>query len=280
MNNDFPNKNKIEGFALKYNLCLPERQRVSLIGELAGRRTGSSIEYQDRRNYVPGDDVRHIDWRAFARNDRLTIKLYREEICPRVDIIIDTSASMAVTPEKLQCRLDMAYFFFLLSKKINAATRIFSLGNRLDDIGSPLDLLSIPHSRQDSPLHLLKNAPVSRTGGVKIIISDLLFPFSPSEICSLFSNADRLVFIQILSAFENNPQQIGRLRLIDAEDDEFIDLALDKNTINSYKSRLSNLQGDLERRLRTMDGALASFSDDLSTDQLINPLLHKQIIGA
>jgi hypothetical protein len=174
----------------------------------------------------------------------------------------------------------MAYFFFLLSKKINAVTRIYNLGNRLDDIGSPLDLKSIPHSRQDSPIPLLQSAPLSRSGGIKIFISDLLFPFSPSELCSLFSNADRLILIQILSAFESNPQQSGRLRLIDAENNEFIDLALDKNTIDTYQARLSNLQGDLERRLRTMDGALASVSDDLSTDLMINSLLRKQIIEA
>ena len=90
----------IEGHARAYRFSMPERQRPPVAGDVAGRRTGSSIEYQDRKDYVPGDDLRHVDWRAFARSDRLTIKLYREEISPRIDIVVDTSRSMTTSPEK------------------------------------------------------------------------------------------------------------------------------------------------------------------------------------
>ncbi len=86
--------------ASHYRLVLPERPKAALMGDMSGRGTGSSIEYQDRKNYVPGDDIRHIDWRAYARSDKLTVKLYREEITPRVDIIADTSLSMTTTPRK------------------------------------------------------------------------------------------------------------------------------------------------------------------------------------
>ena len=82
-------RNQIEKAALHYQLAVPERQQSKLVGELAGRRTGSSIEFQDRKDYTLGDDLRAIDWRAYARTDRLTVKMYREEICPSVEIVVE-----------------------------------------------------------------------------------------------------------------------------------------------------------------------------------------------
>src|ERR1022692_2809336 len=59
-----------------------------------GRRAGSSIDFQDYREYQPGDDLRFIDWGIYARTDRLTVKLFREEVTPHLDLILDGSRSM------------------------------------------------------------------------------------------------------------------------------------------------------------------------------------------
>src|SRR6266567_6542110 len=56
---------------------------------------GFSVEFSDYRNYQPGDDLRHLDWRLYARNDRLCIKRYMQETNVRFYIVCDTSASMA-----------------------------------------------------------------------------------------------------------------------------------------------------------------------------------------
>lgn len=67
-------------------------------GFLAGRHRsphhGVSVEFVDRRPYVQGDDLRHLDWRAYARNDRLSIKRYEEETNLEATIIVDASGSM------------------------------------------------------------------------------------------------------------------------------------------------------------------------------------------
>ena len=114
---DFPNRRAIEGLAAKYRLALPERHRASYMGELLGRQAGNSIEYHDRKDYVPGDDIRHVDWRAYARNDRLSVNLYRQEISPQVQIVVDASASMAVTERKREKRMDLAYLFWVLARR-------------------------------------------------------------------------------------------------------------------------------------------------------------------
>ena len=55
---------------------------------------GFSVEFSEHREYVPGDELRHLDWRAYARSDRYYIKLYEQETNLRATLVMDTSASM------------------------------------------------------------------------------------------------------------------------------------------------------------------------------------------
>jgi uncharacterized protein (DUF58 family) len=275
---DYKNRKKIEAFALKYDLKIPERQKASLIGELSGKGTGSSIEYQDRRDYVAGDDVRYIDWRAFARNDRLTIKLYREEICPNINILVDTSLSMSVTDEKAMRRIDLAYLFYLLAKKLQAVTGVFNLSNRMRRISTPLELISKKDIRQDSPVPLLERSPILRKGGILILISDLLYPLSPAEFINIFSASDRLILVQLLSEFESNPSQEGIVRLQDAENGEYLDVGLDKVTIEGYNTRLNRLKSDLERFTRIKQGAFVSIHDKMTLEETMKKLFKASVI--
>jgi uncharacterized protein (DUF58 family) len=55
---------------------------------------GQSIEFRQHREYAPGDDLRHVDWKVWARQDRLTIKQYEEDTNMRVNLLVDVSNSM------------------------------------------------------------------------------------------------------------------------------------------------------------------------------------------
>src|SRR5258707_7334627 len=83
-----------EQLGIRYALQIPQVAASGLTGSRAGRRSGSSIDFQDYREYQPGDDLRFIDWGIYARTDRLTVKLYREEVIPHLDLILDGSRSM------------------------------------------------------------------------------------------------------------------------------------------------------------------------------------------
>lgn len=73
-----------------------------LQGERRSKRRGRSVEFDDFRPYVAGDDLRHIDWNVFARFDRFFIKLFQAEEDLTVHVVLDVSASMlAGTPSKL-----------------------------------------------------------------------------------------------------------------------------------------------------------------------------------
>src|SRR5262245_7552672 len=71
-------------------------------GEKRSRRRGSGSEFADYRDYVQGDDPRHIDWNVYGRLDRLFLKLFHVEEDLRLAIFIDTSRSMSAgDPSKL-----------------------------------------------------------------------------------------------------------------------------------------------------------------------------------
>ena len=93
---------------------------------------GFSVEFSDYRNYQPGDDLRHLDWRLYARSDRLCIKRYMLETNVRFYVVCDTSASMSYRGatawgSKLDCAriLAAALTWFLL--KQNDAAGMVSL---------------------------------------------------------------------------------------------------------------------------------------------------------
>ena len=83
---------------------MPRTPVGGLIGERLGSGTGSSLEFQEYRPYTPGDDLRHVDWAAYARSETLAVRLYRQEVAPRIDLVLDVSKSMAVTGVRAQPR--------------------------------------------------------------------------------------------------------------------------------------------------------------------------------
>ncbi len=78
----------------RYRLDLGAQRFRGRAGDRRGHGVGSSQEFFDFRDYVPGDDLRHLDWRGYARTEQLRIRLHQEEVAPHVDVLLDTSASM------------------------------------------------------------------------------------------------------------------------------------------------------------------------------------------
>src|SRR3569623_144494 len=83
--------------------------RGRMKGERRSKRKGQSVEFADFRQYVPGDDLRFIDWNVFARLERLYLKLFLEEEDLHFYALIDTSMSMEFgEPTKLQYAKQLA----------------------------------------------------------------------------------------------------------------------------------------------------------------------------
>src|SRR3954463_16259934 len=121
---DDPRRHLAEGerAGQRYALGQPRRTLLGVAGGAMGPRAGSSLEFKDHRPYEPGDDLRHIDWSAYARSDQLSVKLFREEVTPHLDVVLDGSRSMAL-PDSLKAPAALALTAFFATAARNAGYR-------------------------------------------------------------------------------------------------------------------------------------------------------------
>jgi len=276
-----PAINEIRAYAEQYSLAMGERVLGFTRGELAGKNAGSSVEYQDHKSYFIGDDIRHIDWRAYARTDRLSLKLYREEISPRVDILMDTSMSMGVGETKRGLSASLGYLFYLLGRKMGAAVKIFTTGSRIRQMEVPERIFDVELVSETDFAALLPKSEYVGKSGIKIVISDFLFQLDPSALTNmLWSNSNRLILVQVLSDFENNPKQSGLWRLEDAEEETIMDISLGSQSIEQYLNRLNALREDLRTHTVLGGGAFASVAESKNLQEVMNIFLREKIVTA
>jgi uncharacterized protein (DUF58 family) len=91
---------------------VPLLARKPMVGNVSGRHTsphrGSSVDFAEYRKYVPGDDLRRLDWRAFGRSDRFYVKEYEADTNLRLCVVLDTSGSMDFSAEGRLSKIDYA----------------------------------------------------------------------------------------------------------------------------------------------------------------------------
>src|SRR3954453_21180198 len=88
---------------------VPLFARRPMLGTVSGRHPsphrGSSVEFAEYRKYVPGDDLRRMDWRAYGRSDRFYVKEFEADTNLRCCLVLDTSGSMgfgSAVPTKIE----------------------------------------------------------------------------------------------------------------------------------------------------------------------------------
>jgi uncharacterized protein (DUF58 family) len=169
------------------------RARYVVEGLISGVHTspykGFSVEFSEHRQYVPGDEIRHIDWKAYAKFDRYYIKEYEEETNLRCYLLVDASASMnyrsqGVSKFDYACYLAAALAYIMLNQQDLVGLVTFSHGiqRQLPPRSSPGHLRAVVDSlEQTTPagdtdlgrtLHHI--ASQLRRRGLVIVLSDLL----------------------------------------------------------------------------------------------------------
>ena len=117
------------------------RARMIVEGSITGLHRspfhGSSVEFAEHREYVPGDDIRHIDWKVFGRSDRLYIKQFEEETNLRVQLVMDASESMnygsgAMTKLEYARTLAAALAYLILGQQDAVGALVFDDKIRAD----------------------------------------------------------------------------------------------------------------------------------------------------
>ncbi len=281
-----------------------------LPGERRSKRRGQSVEFDDYRPYVPGDDLRHIDWNVYARSERFFLKLFREEEDLSVDIVVDATASMRMgEPNKLlyATRLAVALAYIGLCRQNRVSCAVF--GGSFEDFSGPIrrtaprrgrrsvkpvcDFLldafrrsmQVVEPRPGPGFHdVCRRLALGRTGrGVMVLISDFLFRegYLPG-LNYLAGNVGAGGFdtyaVQILSPDEMDPgregtRMIGDLRLLDAEGGPAAEVTLTTPLIRKYRERLERFIEGMTHACRAREiGHLL-----VSSDEAIGPLLLERL---
>ncbi len=252
-----------------YRLASPRLPVAGSSGELLGRGTGSSLEFQEYREYLPGDDIRHVDWSAYARSDSLMVRLYREEISPRTEILLDASRSMTTGGDaKPRVARQLAAMFALLSARVGGRPSVVLLDDarpsRLLSLEALDNLAALPFSGTATLEELIADnvVPLKRQA-VRIVVSDFLFPHDPDALVRRLSReAGALWLVQLLNEWEADPSPSEGRRLIDVETQGSVDLLLDRKTIATYRERLGRVQEGLRRSCRAAHGRFVTLMAD------------------
>lgn len=221
-----------------------------LAGDIAGEhrstRHGSTLDFADFRDYVPGDDSRRIDLHQLARLDVLRVKLYEGIDDLTVRVILDCSGSMA------------------LHDKFGTATSVVSgIAAVTLATGDVLSLATLPDGGParrfrgrdgvrglvahlegldpggDSPIDAAARAALAQRGpaGMVVIVSDLLSPAWYDAISALPTRGGDVLVVHIVADEETDPDLEGDLALIDHETGERVPVSLTSERLEQYRRR-------------------------------------------
>lgn len=270
-----------------YALRLPRQTPRGAAGLALGQRAGSSLEFKDYRDYQIGDDLRHIDWNAFARSDQLTVKLYREEIAPHLDLVLDVSRSMALEGTAKE-RAALALTACLATAAANAGFgravwlmgddfRLLPNGNAAPSLWGDFEL-----SHRGSPAEALaRGVPAWRPRGLRVLLSDLLWVGEPANALRPFTDgASAAVVIQLLAEADVHPPEEGALRLIDTETGQMREIHVDARIARRYREALVQHQNNWHQACRA-SGAIFStvVAETLLRDWKLDELVAAEFLG-
>jgi uncharacterized protein (DUF58 family) len=232
----------IAGAVRRLRLAADPRRRRMGEGARLGAGAGASLEFHDHRAYAPGDDLRHLDWSAYARSGQLVIRRHRKEVSPRIEILLDASNSMAVDPAKMALATTLAALCATLATRDGGRPRLWSLTDSAQALGSDWrgGLRRLACAGAAGPA--CPAVPALGAGAERILISDGLCPEGPAAIVRrLGAEAGSLCLIQVLTRRELAPDALGAVRLVDVEGGE-ADLIADDRAVAAYRERLARLQ--------------------------------------
>lgn len=214
---------------------------------------GTSVEFSDYREYIPGDDIRRIDWGAYGRLDKLYIKRFMEEKEGIFQIFIDTSNSMSFgEPKKSRTALQLAGALAYLV--LNNLDRVYVSEMQESTLTQGKGRAGKQAFRQimqeleavefDGRTNLNK-AIMSRQyqgSGVSIVISDFLDEKGIEEAVKyLRYKKQQVILIQVLARQEVDIEGDGVVNLLDMETGEEVRLSLNRTTIEQYNQALQNM---------------------------------------
>ena len=259
-------------------------------GEHLSGKGGTSTEFCDYRDYVPGDDTRFVDWNIFARLHRPYLKQFHKEEERHVVLLIDASASMRFDG-KLELGKQLAAAFgvmgLLNNERVsayashqanNAPDRLPPCRGRVS-MRSVFQFIESVEGRGDAPLERAAELLLRHHSGkgVCVILSDFLTFGDLKRGFNLLYSAGLEPFgIQILSPREMDPELTSDLRLVDSETQETLDISSSADLLNLYQEYRQALEQELALLCRRRAGQFLAVSSTTPVEAVLFDQLRRR----
>lgn len=274
---------KFIGKVSRLKLAISKKTALSYQGRRRSALKGSSAEFSDYREYVPGDDIRRIDWNVYARLDRPFVREYMEERESAVNIFLDMSMSMSVDDKRLLAKklagalglislsnLDRLSFFVIYEGRVD---NIRFAGGK-NNIRRALDIIEgITPSGNADIISAVKSVPYL-PHGLSVLISDFMdekFLEQGDSLCKYLSyRGQEIVFLHVMSESELRPQLSGSYIFTDMENAYSpVRLTLDEKTFKSYENELGVFLSGVRKIARNGNAKYFLLDTAVSFDQMI-----------
>lgn len=271
----------VERAAAGCALRLPRGPHRGKLGEVRASSVGSSLELHDFRQYQPGDDLRQIDWNAVARTGELYLRVRQDEVSPRVEVLVDGSASIAISEEKAARVREVAAWVCALARRGGLDPVVIATGRTVRKAGGPAIramLEALEFDGREPFDAALRRAPPLLPCGLRIVVSDFLFDSPPEPFAErLARGASGLALVQVLDAEDLDPSGGAGARLTDSESGDVLERILTPGVVDQYLARLSahvSLWQGAARRVRaSWSQASAEFQLDALARKELNELV-------
>ncbi len=261
--------------------------RMVVEGYVAGMHPspyhGFSVEFAEHREYVPGDDIRHVDWKVWSKTDKLYLKQYEEETNLLMYLLLDTSESMAYASGKNVTKLQYAQFivaslaYMILQQQDSvglvvyddAVRRYLKPAGQISQLKELIHLLDVTPAREKSDLGLVFNDLAERfkKRGVVVVFSDLF-----DDVARIMTG---------LKHFRHRRHEVIVFHILDPAELEFpfrdttlfkglegmADILTDPHALKrAYQTELNTFLRELEKGCRMLDIDYVPLRTDQSLD--------------
>lgn len=251
-------------------------------------------EFADHRQYVPGDDVRRVDWKAFARHRQLVVRQFVEDRDVRVYILVDTSGSMTRgAPPKVDVAKRIAAAFTYAGTKDFDRVRVLPFSSELDTSLRALRNraeLPILDERLDGagvggetkfPEVVRAFARANPQRGLVIVISDLMAPDGWTDGLRLLGGlGHQLVLVRVACGDDDAPDLRGEVELIDSESGQAVPLRMTPALLAAYRAEVSEHVERCRDACRRAGGRTVVADVSMTSEALVRALLGGADAGA
>ncbi len=253
-------------------------------GEHASHKTGDTLDFHDRRYYEPGDDLRLIDWVAYARSEKLLIKRYDEKSMTNAYVLVDTSRSMALKSLSRSKLQNAQILGFCLANIIagqfdNVSLVLFS--NHIETYIPPqkskkhvnqiATVLSNIKLRFPSDFNSAGNfaRKISRKS-IFIIISDFYDDLDTVlQSIKTFSSPHEVILFQVHDIAERDLSLSGNVLLEDLESNTRKKISVNQKIISEYKKRYQEFYDTIDESCKKLGVDLIPVYSEDNLDMIL-----------